>query len=38
MSEKVVNGDFGSHVLVGIVGKIFAQRIVEIDFASLNKL
>ena len=38
VSEKVVNGDLGRQVLVGIVGEILAQRIAKIDFAGLHKL
>src|SRR6202034_2295143 len=38
VSEKVVNGDFGGPVVVGIVGEILAERIGEIEFASLHQL
>src|ERR1700722_15604687 len=38
VSQKVVNGDFGGHVFVGIVGEILAERIGEIEFAGLHQL
>ena len=34
--QKVMNGDLGSDVLIGIVGEIFSQRIGELELARLT--